>query len=218
MELDRERLEALLKDMEQVYRSTNFIDDYSTEENVEGEYFHIGRKDTINQDSIEEHGSGFNLAASLAETQRELERNFFLKSLKQKAGNGAIPTFRLESLEPEVVKHAVSTVESPKNVFVPESSTVVEVLENDPDFDSEEVRDSVLKENVVVVGEDVSTGFRRYGDAELELDADSYNQKEDRLVKHVEENEDGYTIYRGSVISRPEVDAASAAVIDLSEI
>lgn len=223
MKLDRERLEELLRDMEEIYGSINFVDEVSqTQESGsedEREHFYIGRSDVLDPKTVNGYSSGFNLASDLVESQKKLERGFFLKALEEKAEEGEIPTFKLKGLDREVLAHAIGSVEEPKKVFAPEAKEVVEVLERETSFNElEELPEDSEVEHVVVTGEDVFTGFKRYGETDLPFGSDEYNRGSDRLITHLEENGDGFELYRGSVVSKPRADASAAAVIDISKI
>lgn len=223
VEVNRQRLEELFRDMEEMYDSINFVDEVSQtqESKVESdrEHFYIGRSDVLDRETLNGYSSGFNLASDLVESQRKLERKFLLKELEAKAAKGEIPTFRLEEVDREVIAHAIGSVVEPKKVFTPEAEEVVEVLERETGFNKlEELPENSEVEHVVVTGEDVYTGFKRYQDTDLPFDASDYNKEDDRLVTHLEEIENGFKLYRGSVISKPSADASAAAVIDISDI
>lgn len=209
--------------MEEIYGSINFVDEVSqTEESGfedEREHFYIGRSDVLDRETLNGYESGFNLASDLVESQRKLEREFFLKALEEKAANGGIPTFKLENLSREVISHAIGTVQESQKVFTPEVGEVVEVLERETGFDNlEELPENSGIEKVVVIGEDVQTGYKRFKDSELSFDARSQNRADDRLITYLEEVGDGFKLYRGSLISKPMADASAAAVMDISNV
>ncbi|MFB6143737.1 MAG: hypothetical protein ABEJ98_00355 [Candidatus Nanohaloarchaea archaeon] len=220
MKLNRERVEALLRDLEQAYRSSNFVDEVSQTQESAGdgeEHLYIGRRDTLDRETVNSYGSDFNLASDIVESQRKLERKFFLEKLSEKAGKGEIPTFSLESVDREVIAHILGSVEGLKKVFAPSSSEVIEVLERETGFNElEKLPGDSEKRKVFVTGEEVYTGFRRFRGYEPPFDAEDFNEADDRLVKYLEAAEDGLKLARGSVISRPQVDPSSAAVVELS--
>ena len=223
MKLNRERLEELFRDMEEIYGNINFVDEASqTQESrleSEREHFYIGRSDVLDPKTVNGYSSGFNLASDLVESQRKLERAFFLKALEEKAANGEIPTFKLEEVDREVLAHAIGSVHEPKKVFTPESEEVVEVLERETGFNElEELSENSEVEQVVVTGEDVYTGFKRYENTDLPFDTDNYNEESNRLITNLKQGERGFQLYRGSVISEPVADASAAVVIDISSV